>query len=393
MSSARIFPPYSQVPPTSLADAVESLSKLQSGSGLPSSKRWDRLLEKIRHGASISDFEKIQLANNCAFIPEELREQFGKIFRNELSVDVLDSSSSSAALLLGPHELITLLTHSEVIAKHGRKHLPNGVFLAGESLGNEAKEKIWLNSKLLERPSLPDLIKLFARLDTTSLSTGQRRLARSLIAAPNLHLVIHKEFGFIIELLGSLKIDGTDPLALVDEMLGHYFVADESWSTKVLDEKFFLAALIGKLSNIAPKNSRLDQHRNIELLRKKILEINNALKMLNDAEPERGNFWKTYISLCQYVEPKRIDAATVATAFVFPTFVIVDYGPTGSAALLYERTTFEEKVRATKRWRDMEFVRPLAPYTNDGRLVHSSGWQRKFNDLIVMLLRNGGRLL
>ncbi len=390
--SAKLFPPFISVYPTTLISAVESLSKMHSGTGLSQTPRWQRLLDKIRKGDKLTAFEKIQMANNCGSIPTEMQEAFGILFRNDLNEETLTSASLAAATMLAPSESIQLLTHLDIVRQLGEKHLPSGVFAAKAALGRDPDEATWLDSKIREGVLISDVLKSFELTGLGTLSPGQKRIARKLITSPSLHSIVNKEFNVIMNLLVALRSDGNDALALVDEMLAHYFIADPAWTTKVLEEKFFLAIILSKLPVLSSENSRVHQYRNIELLRKKAHEITDALKMLNDAEPERGDFWRKYISFCHYVEPKRIDKTTVATAFAFPAFVVVDYGPKGSAALLYERKTFEASVRETKRWRDLDFVKSFPPYTNDGRLVHGNNWQRQFNDMIVFLLRNGGTL-
>jgi hypothetical protein len=381
------------VPPTTLILAIESLSSFHSGAGLVNTSRWERLLKKVETGERLRDIEKIQMANNCGSIPLQLRVPFGDLFRKDLTDEVLIASSAGLASILSPHETVELLTHPKLLLEHGADHLPSGAIEGRAALGKESEEAKWLDARIQEGISFASLISSFSFSgDINNLTPGQRRLCRLTFASSHLHLVVNGEFPAIFGVLRQLHSNGTDALALIDQILGNYFMADQAWTTKVLDSKYFLSSIIGKIPELTGESTRLNQYKNIELLRRKISEISDALKMLNDAEPERGDFWRKYISLCHYVEPKRIDSITVATAFAFPTFVVVDYGPKGSAALLYERKTFEAKVRATRRWRDLEFVRPLAPYTNDGRLIHGANWQRQFNEMIVMLLRNGGHL-
>ncbi|WP_413292324.1 hypothetical protein ACLSU7_13045 [Bdellovibrio sp. HCB185ZH] len=391
MSAPKLFPAYVQVQPVSLSDALESLAQIYAGSGSNNSHRWERLLEKIRNGERLSAFEKVQMACNCGSIPIELQDAFGNVFRDQLTEEVLLSASQAISTLLAPAEAITLLTHKEIIDAYGQKHLPPGTFKASGILGREQAEKQWLDLEVANGTSISDLIHSFSvPILGKAFSTGQKRLLRAIVTAPRLHVVLNQQFEVIWTLLSGLNADGTDCLALVDEMLGHYFVADSSWATKVLEEKFFLGILLSRISTLSRDKTRINQYKNIELLRKKVDEINNVLKMLNDVEPDRGNFWRKYLPLCHYVEPKRIDKGLVATAFAFPTFVIVEFAPVGTSALLYERSTFDTEIRSTKNWRDLNVVRPFPPYSNDGRLLHMSNWERKFNELIVMLLRKGG---
>ena len=391
MSAAKLFPPYEHVHPTALVEALEALSKLHSGSGMNNAKRWERLLEKVRNGERLSPFEIIQIGCNSSLIPAELQEKFAKLFRIQVNEDILQAVSQSVSIQLAPSEAIALLTHQEILDKFGRDHLPNGVFIAAEHLARDPEELEWINSELAKNVSVSSLIHSFSVMAYGSaLSPGQKRILRSTLTASRLHLVLNKQFEEIYRLLGELKSESTDCLLIVDEMLGQYFAADSSWTTKVLDEKFFLATLLSRIPELAPEKTRMHLYKNIELLRKKVNELNDVLKMLNDVEPNRGNFWRRYLSQCHYVEPKRLDKGSVATAFAFPNFVIVEFAPVGTSALLYERSAFDSEVRSTKNWRNLDFVKPFPPYTNDGRLLHMANWERRFNEVIVLLLRNAG---
>ena len=391
-----IFPPFTIVAPFFLQKASDEVSVYLSSENIVDTGRWRRLLNKLGKAEPLTQLEKVQLINNYLSIPEELKSQFMRAFMDGLDKDTLDLASRRVMSLLAPSETIMLLSDSLILERFGHAHLPPGVYEARELISNGDAEAIWVNSIIDVSFQIGTFLCRFAVLDGVKkqLSQGQKRLAKLAISSPNLSSLIKDQYPDILDTLAKMGGSDDDSLKLIDRMLHNYFSFDQAWSTKVLDNEYFLRHMVTHVDYSYPSiGKRLNQYKNISLLKNKIVEIANAIELLNKAEPDRGNFWKNYLSQCQYVEAKRIDSSVVGTAFAFSTFVIVDYGPKGNAALLYDRKTFEESIRSSShRWRDEALLKSYPPYTNDGRLIHRSNWQREFNHLIVFLLSQGEKV-
>jgi hypothetical protein len=392
--SAKLFPPFNQIVPLHLARALESLSSYAPKTVELSSNRWKRMIEKLGLSEPLTGSEKVQIMCNIGSVPPNLLDSFVRLFMLNLNENVLNRCSLSPANRLEPTAALQILKEKTLVSLFGQAHLPLGVFEASNGLGSPEAEASWLTEALKQSPNLKAFLQKFAPIDSgPTMSAGQRRLARGLIESTGLPPILDRQFETIQAWLFELNTEPGLALFLVNELLGNYFGSDPTWSTKVLEPNYFLHKILIQLPKLSVGHApALGKNRNVELLKEKFQEISNALKLLNEAEPDRGTFWKQYISRCHAIVPKKIDHWVVGTAFIFPTFVIVDYGPKGSAALLYDREIFEKNVMRTPRWRDLAFVKKFPPYTNDGRLEHHSGWQRKFNELIVLLLRAEGDL-
>lgn len=391
MSAAKLFPQFKHVPPTKLRKAIQELETLHTGAGGQNSTRWQALLDKLRSQTPLSNFEKKQMAANCGSIPDNLRHRFAELFIRDLDEGLLADVSQTIAFMLGPCEAIDLLTHQEIKAKFGDKHLPPGVFRALNKLGKDQDEQDWVDSELRSSIAPNELVtSLQPSGASRSYSFGQKRIIRRILLSKVTASIVNTQYHTILDFLFALKDENADCLILLDGLLGNYFQFDRNWSGKVLDESYFLNNLFSRLPELLGSEDRLNQYRNIDLLRLKITEISNVLKELNAVEPDRGTFWRKYLARCQYVEPKRINKNSVAVAFAFSNFVVVEFAPVGRAALLYDRNTFDSKVRFREDWRIMDSVKAFPPYSADGRLLHYSDWQIKFNELIILLLRQGG---
>ena len=390
--SAKLFPPFNQIQPTHLSKALESLSAYTPKTVEITGSRWKRLMEKVEASQPLTGAEKVQIMCNISSVDPNLLVSFRKLLKVNLNEVVLNRCSLSPSIRLGPPEALQILRDDELVTLFGRAHLPEGVFDASIELGSPSLEAVWLQKILEKKIDLQSFLRAFSITDASSVMTvGQRRLARGLIESADLHFVLDRQFNSILEWLFELNTEPGSALPLVNSLLGNYFISDPLWSTKVLETNYFLHKTLQNLPKLSIGHvETAGRNRNVEMLREKFQEISNALKLLNEAEPDRGTFWKQYVSRCHAIVPKKIDHWVVGTAFIFPTFVIVDYGPKGSAALLYDRAVFEKNVMHTPRWRDLSFVKKFPPYTNDGRLEHHFGWQTKFNQLIVLLLRAEG---
>jgi hypothetical protein len=390
MSASKLFPQFRQVPPNKLQKAVEEMAAMNAAAGRINIGRWETLLDKLRSRTPLTNFEKKQLTANCGGIPDNLQESFSELFRRNLDEDVLADVSQAIAFNLAPSKAIALLTHQEIRAKFGDTHLPPGVFQALDKLGRDPDEQNWVDLAIRNSMTPKDLIASLQPIGFSIIfSVGQKRIIRRILSSKATSAIVNMHFPSIFDLLSALRDKDSDSIELVDILLGNYFQFDSNWSGKVLDERFFLNNLVSRLPDLSSRETRINQYRNIELLRRKISEISNVLKELNAVEPDRGTFWRKYLPQCHYVEPKRISRTAVAVAFAFPNFVIVEFAPVGRAALLYDRNIFDSTIRSREDWRTMESVKACPPYSTDGRLVHHSDWQGKFNEMITLLLRQG----
>lgn len=390
----KLFPPFIKVEPKNLISANESVSKLYTSFGFGNVRRWEQLLEKIKLSSPLSPIEKIQLALNIVSIPDDLHLNFKTLFVKDLTEEIVISVCQSVVSNISPPQTIGILTSDEV-SSLANAYLSEGIKQHKTEL-TSLNDQEFVDLVLEEGNSIENFLKSFSvpsnKLDTFSL--GQKRLSKCILSSRNLAAVLNTQFTFIFALISEAKDDGVDALGIVDDILKNYFMEDPRWTTKVLDEKFFLFSILKRLPQLSNGAIKFSSYKHIEMLRKKRDELEDILKLLNDSNENRGTFWKRYLSLCEYVESKEIGRTGVATVFAFSNFAVVEFAPMG-AALLYDRSVFDQTVRRTRNWRSEDHYMPFPPYTNDGRLLHlpaNNGWWSKFNEVLVLLLRNGARL-
>lgn len=390
----KLFPPFIKVEPTNLISANESVSTLYTSFGFGNLRRWEQLLEKIEILSPLSSIEKIQLALNIVSIPVDLHTKFKALFVKDLTDDVVIPVCQSIVYNISPPQTIEILMSDDV------SHMASAYLSIGikeyktEIISLDEQE--FVDAVLEEGTSIESFLTSFSTpsIKSNTLSLGQKRLSKHILSSKNLTAVVNAQFKFIFSMISEAKEDGADALGIIDDILKNYFTEDPLWATKVLDEKFFLYSILKRLPQLSNGAIKFSSYKHIEMLRKKRDELEDILKLLNDSNENRGTFWQKYLSLCEYVESKEIGKTGVATVFAFANFAVVEYAPMG-AALLYDRNVFDQTVRRTRTWRSEDHYMPFSPYTNDGRLLHlptNNGWWSKFNEVIVLLLRNGGSL-
>ena len=174
-----------------------------------------------------------------------------------------------------------------------------------------------------------------------------------------------------------------------DFYLGLFLLQDESWEGKVISDDYAPVKLLrlyfdklGHVYDSLPVNLKrvFDQRKNLE----------KAIELLNQQEPDRGNFWKKYMPAANRVIPKR-GRSEVAVAFFFGDIVIVEFAPSGNAAYVYKRDVFEKNLlnsRTALGWKSKTYTHTIRNFTRtDGTLHHVQGWQGKFSVALNALIR------
>ena len=117
--------------------------------------------------------------------------------------------------------------------------------------------------------------------------------------------------------------------------------------------------------------------------------LKKAIELLNEKEPDRGNFWVEYMPKANRVIPKD-GGRDVAVAFFFNNYVIVEFAPSGNAAYLYKRDVFEKnllKSRDILGWKSKKDTHVIPDFTRkDGTLYHTPDWQENFSSVLNVLI-------
>ena len=174
-----------------------------------------------------------------------------------------------------------------------------------------------------------------------------------------------------------------------DHYLGLFLQRDESWEGKVISDdyspvkllRFYFDKLGHVYDSLPPNTKRVsDQRKNLE----------KAIELLNEEEPDRGNFWKKYMPAANRVIPKR-GKNEVAVAFFFGNIVIVEFAPSGNAAYVYKRNIFEKNLLDSGTalgWKSKTHAHIIRNFTrSDGTLYHIQGWQDRFARAVKALIR------
>ena len=388
------FPELKLVRPRKLIEALQKLPDFDvSLTGGPSGLLWMRLLERIKNGEHLSNLEKTQAMNNFANLPIELVSVFLLAFEKNLDPNVLLRSSKTLNLTLQPYRLANYLAGDSILKKFGNSHLTKGLYDNREYF--KSNQATLFCDKLLESPnSIFERIREFA-INTEAnniLNFGQLEILRTLFTRANCHRLLDLDPLHLIGFSSCFPEQQFSPIQSIDRVLLSYMTAVANWHAQLLDKNNPLARFVYYLTeNNTPANREILGSKVIQDVLSKLNELTNVISRLNEVEPDRGNFWRNYLKFADYVLFKKFPFPQkyIACAFAFQNIVVVEFAPTGNAAYIYDRETFENQIRTGSDWKKRELTKRSPGFSKDGRLFHQSAWQSHFSRFLQYHIRNG----
>ena len=351
---------------------------------------WDNIISKIKKGEQLTGKELTRAILFVDLIPSDLiislknitiekrESDFMKqialrINKNFLSffpvkflfeIDEMEKFNKSF-LLLGLNEF-----KSEIIDK-GKEGLLGGIVEKKLSL-NEIQNKFKVGDKYQSEESITALVNDLVDFDKKA----------------KIFEINAVEF---IKYLSKTDEQG-NVAKKFDYYLGLFLNENESWEGKVLSGDYAPV----KLMNFYLNKFNYDKD-SLPLNTRRIYEqrenLQNAIDLLNEQEPDRGNFWKKYMPESDRVISKKSSGRRneVAVAFFFGDVVIVEFAPKGNAAYIYKKSVFQEHLLNANEaldWKSKKHTYHMRNVTqNDGRFLHHHRWQKKISKTITRLIQ------
>lgn len=353
---------------------------------------WDRLLWALQKGLPLNNSQILAGMLSFQKIPTTLQQGFVTKARFGMSKKVFDRASQHAFSDLADWILIGLLFDvGEKLCEESEK-VPLTVKTLQKKAGKLSTDA--LIDLILSSPSPLRLISESKVADGTSLfSNGQRSIIDSLLVRKRTNkLFIRGQAEELIALLWNGFGDVLSFATRMEKILANYIGENPAWKTELLSETQPVGVFIRWFEKQSGDvQSRMLQFKTIQEIRAELELFKRVLDELEKKSPGRASFWRERLENSLFVYTKSF-RGKVGVAFRFGKSVIVEFGPEGNAAYVYDAEVFETKIRSTNEWRRPEFGRTISGFTDStyqGSIRHTEGWQAKMNILINLLSGEG----
>ena len=349
---------------------------------------WDNIISKIKKGEQLADKELTKAILFVDLIPRDLIVTLKNITIENKEGDLI----KQVALKINKNFLsfspVRFLFEIDEMEKFNKEFLLLGLNEFKSEIINEGKEGL-LGGIIEKKLSLNEIENKFKVDDKYQNEELIMTLVNDLVD-------LDRKAGLFelnaVEFIKYLtKRDQQGHIAKkFDYYLGFFLNENESWEGKVLSDDYAPV----KLMNFYLNKFNYDKDSlplNIRRIYEQRENLENAIDLLNEQEPDRGNFWKKYMPESDRVIPKksRGNRNEVAVAFFFGDIVIVEFAPKGNAAYIYKKSVFEEHLLDASEaldWKSKNHTYHMRNITQrNGRLFHHHRWQRKFSRIIRSL--------
>lgn len=367
--------------PHRLANALSKLATLMRNLNFQEAPdRLERCRRRLGQGLSLKEDEMYILLRNAHLLQEMEIEGLTKQLNRTVA------SSGEGAKLLAAKFLEDFAPRQGVDVA-----LNCDLFSLSEKAPRELREKnvkevSSLVSLLVSNDTLSSFIERFVRAGGES--SGIEVLASVLRSRADAVVVYDEVLRVIIDSLHECLREPKLLLPHFEETASMYLQLDPSYSTKLVSTE----RSIGYMLAWVKQNELVIglEFPSLLKLRKEQLDLNKAIKTLSQKDYSRGEYWQSQISRADRVVVNTFKfGQLVGVAMWYGDYVIAEFGPTGNAAHIYERTVFEEEVLHTDDWKQSSLVVEdiqLSERVPPGMVYHHKGWQERVSQLLDRLL-------
>jgi len=212
-----------------------------------------------------------------------------------------------------------------------------------------------------------------------------------LVSESSYEFFLNDNNNYLVELN---KLDNVTFFQTIDFHIRKYQSSNSAWTSSVLSNDSFLGQLI--------QNVRLFNYpvSNYGLALKEILNIKDTLieafNLLRQKDIQRADYWVSHMNKFSEVIPRKFSKdKLIGLAMYVGNKVIVEFAPSGNAAYIYKRNVFDEKIKRSENWKQVENLENdiyinLDPHSKfnltEGKFFHRVGWTDDMRKILERIL-------
>ena len=347
---------------------------------------WERILSKIKTGENLSQRELSKAVLYFNLVPVKLVEKLQYIIIANEKTGALEPIISKLNRKFSSILPVKLFLEIDVLERFNKKNFLSGLMRFKIEIVQSGWEGL-LKGVVESQLDFNGIVREFSG-NNEAYDSSMVFLIKGIVEFDK---EVKKFENCVIECAEYLLLreESNDYISeKFDHYLGLFLQSDESWEGKVISDNYapvkllrFYFDKLGHDHDSLPENAKrvFAQRENLK----------KSIDLLNQEEPDRGNFWKKYMPAANRVIPKR-GKNKVAVAFFFGNIVIVEFAPSGNAAYVYKRDVFENNLldlETASDWKSKNHTHVIRGFTrDDGTLYHFQRWQRKFSVALNALI-------
>jgi len=351
--------------------------------------RWDKILIKLRGNSVLTQSElRVGLLNADRFEVKDFRafcQTFEDSIRDETVLRILPIFANT----LSPMRTISLLLRLGRVDWNLESNFPPVVNKFSEHFKNGGE----LLELAIESLSDPSSFEGFFQdishsRESSGMTIAQNDIFDRICDSDVAGKLILTSNGWLSEVTLQTSFDRKKKIGLLDKCVASYISLNTSqWRTNLLRKCDRLSELCTWCASEFGDVDLKVYAPSISSVLSELHKLKGVLASLSEAAQDRGKYWERKIPDSSGVEVRLFGRALVGLAVTFGNFTVVEFGPSGNSALVYERTIFEKLVRNSSSWRDMGRNINLPGYSSrpDGSVWHIGSWENNFDGMIAHL--------